>query len=274
MDAYLRTIVVQSFRDRDVPDWIKRCQSTVRAWAMHWKFTYRIIGDEFLDLVPNGYRQKARHHITVVADLARLLLAQQCLAEGFDRVIWIDADLAIFNPQRLGLDPGLSYGYCREVWVEKNRFGRIHASLKVNNAACLFRNDNVARAHLDDYIDACTSIVAGFTRVRDHTEVGTKFLTSRDRQRSLPVLAGFGLINPVIMQALLTSDIEVLKHFMTWQDGPLYGANLCNFFRPKTEGGPGISDEVYSAVLDKLMESEGYLLNGLQIADSSARSAP
>jgi len=266
MDACPETIVVQSFRDRDVPGWIKRCLSTVRAWAMQSGFTYRMIGDEFLDLVPEWYRRKAGQRITVVTDLARLLLARQCLEEGFDRVVWIDADVAILNPRGLCLDPHLQYGYCREVWVEKDGCGRLNVSFKVNNAACLFRNENVARTHLDDYIGACRSIVAGLTRVRDHTEVGTKFLTSRNRQRSLPILRGFGLISPVIMQALLTSDAEVLKLFMRWHDGPLHGANLCNFFRSETEVGPRIPDEVYTAVLDKLTESEGNLLNGLQIA--------
>ncbi len=236
---------------------------------MQSKFTYRIMGDEFFDLVPDWYRRIARQRITVVTDLARLLLARQCLEEGFDRVVWIDSDVVVFNPRYLYLDPDLSYGYCREVWVEKDRFGRLNVTLKVNNSACLFGNDSVARTHLEDYIGACTSIMAGLTRVRDHTEVGTKFLTSQDRQRSLPILRGLGLINPIIMKALLTSDTEVLKLFMTWQDGPLHGVNLCNYFRARREGGPGITDEVYSAVLDKLMEREGHLLNGLQIANRS-----
>lgn len=268
MDASPRTIVVQSFRDRDVPGWIKRCLSTVRDWATQSKFTYRITGDEFFDLVPDWYRQKARQRITVVTDLARLLLARRCLEEGFDRVVWIDADLAIFDPRGLNLNPGLSYGYSREVWVEKDRSGRFSATLKINNSACLFRNDSVARTHLDEYIGACTSIMAGLTRVRDHTEVGTKWLTSQDRQHPLPILRGLGLINPVIMKAVLNSDMELLKQFMAWQDGPLCGANLCNFFRSPTASAHGITDEVYSNVLDKLMEREGYLLNGLQIADS------
>ena len=100
-------------------------------------------------------------------------------------------------------------------------------------------------------------------------------LTSLDRQSALPILRGFGLISPVIMQALLASDKEVLKQFMTWHGGPLYGANLCNFFRAGTEGGHGITDEVYSAVLDKLMDCEGYVLNGLRIEDSGQqRCAP
>lgn len=273
MDACPRTIVVQSFRDRDVPGWIERCLSTVRAWTVKSNFTYRFMGDGFLDLVPDWYRRIACEHITVVADLARLLLARQCLEEGFDRVVWIDADLAVFNPRGLCLDPSLSYGYCREVWVERDRSSRISAFLKVNNSACSFRNDHDARTHLDDYIAACTSIVAGLTHLRDHTEVGTKFLTSQHQQRSLPILRGFGLISPVVMQALLSSETEVLKLFMTWQGGPLHGANLCNFFRATTKVGPRITDEVYSAVLDKLMENEGCVLNGLQIADSSPMAA-
>jgi len=61
--------------------------------------------------------------------------------------------------------------------------------------------------------------------------------------------------------------LEVLKLFMTWQDGTLHGENLCNFFRAPAGSGPGIPDEIFSAVRDKLMDREGYLFNRLQIAD-------
>lgn len=270
METHPSTIVVQSFRNRDVPVWIERCLSTIRHWATQSQFQYRIIGDEFFDLVPPWYRRKAGRYLTVVTDLARLLLARKCLGEGYARVVWVDADVVVFNPRGLSLDPGLSYGYCREVWVKKNRSQGLSAFLKINNAACLFRDDPAASRHLDDYIGACTSLVAGLARIRDHTEVGTKLLTSWDRERALPILKGFGLINPVIMQALLTSDTETLKLFMEWQHGPLYAANLCNFFRAGGGGDRGIKDEVYSAVLDKLLEGEGSLLNRWRTAETSA----
>jgi hypothetical protein len=254
MLARSRTIVVQSFRAHDVPEWISRCLTSVRTWAALSKFQYKMMGDEFLDLVPDWYRQKAGPYITVITDLARLVLLRQCLEQGFDRAIWVDADIVVFRPFLLKVDPDLSYGYSREIWIEKECSVGLIAAQKINNSACLFRNDGSSLAHLDEYIGACKSIVARSTKLWDHTEVGTKFLTSRDREQPLPILRGFGLFSPTILQALLDSDAEVLREFFKLQGDPLCAANLCNFLRAKRKDGPGIPDETYSIVLDKLME--------------------
>jgi hypothetical protein len=249
-----KTIVVQSFRAHDVPEWISRCLTSVRTWAALSKFQYKMMGDEFLDLVPDWYRRKARRYITVITDLARLVLLRQCLEEGFDRAIWVDADMAVFRPSILKVDPDLSYGYSREIWIEKKCSAGLIATRKINNSACLFRNDDISLAHLDEYICACKSIVAGLKELRDHTEVGTKFLTAQDREQPLPILRGFGLFSPTILQAFLDSDAEVLREFLKLQGDPICAANLCNFLRAKRKDGPGVPDKTYSIVLDKLME--------------------
>jgi len=226
-----QTIVVQSFREHDIPEWISRCLSTVQAWADRSHFVYDFAGDAFLQLAPAWYRAKADPHITVITDLARLLLARQYLQQGFDRVIWIDADVLIFAPSLLHIDPDLSCAFCREVWMHRNYGGLLHASFKINNSACMFRNDCYGVQYLEDYISACVSIVARLPCILDHTEVGTKFLTARNRHSPLPVMSGFGTLSPVMLYALLQSDAEVLKSFMDYQTGPLYAVNLCNFFR-------------------------------------------
>jgi hypothetical protein len=248
-----RTIVVQSFRRHDVPEWITRCVTSVQSWAALSDFQYKMMGDEFLTFVPDWYRQKAGRYTTVVTDLARLVLVRECLKTGSDRVIWVDADVVVFNPFILKIDPDLSYGYSREVWIEKKQHTGLIAVRKVNNSACLFCNDDISLTHLNEYIGACQSIVAGLTALKDHTEVGTKFLTSRDGERSLPILRGFGLFSPTILRALLDSDVEVLHRFLELQGDPLCAANLCNFLRAKRKDAPGIADETYLRVLDKLL---------------------
>jgi hypothetical protein len=72
------------------------------------------------------------------------------------------------------------------------------------------------------------------------------------------------------MKALLTSNTKILKLFMTWQNGPLHAVNLCNYFRAEREGGSGVTDDVYSAVLDRIMENEGHILNGLRNTESES----
>jgi hypothetical protein len=218
-----------------------------------------MLGDEFLDLVPNWYRQKAARYLTVVTDLARLVLLRQYLEEGFDRVIWIDADVIVFDPVLLKVDPELPYGYSREIWIEKRASGSLIATQKINNSACLFSNRSNSLEHLDEYIDACKSTVAGQVKLRDHTEVGTKFLTSRNRQQALPILRGFGLLSPTVQHALLESDAEILNQLVKLQDDTLCAVNLCNFLRAKRKEGVDYADETYSRVVDRLVEAGSYL---------------
>lgn len=261
MPTQSTTVVVQSFRTHDVPGWIQDCIRTVKAWAEQSGFAYKMTGDEFLELPPAWYREKAAQHITVVTDLARLLLVRQCFTEGFDRVIWIDADMVIFSPGLLSIDPELSFGYCREVWVERIDPDRVDISPKINNAACLFRNNAPARAHLNEYMNACLSIVANVPRIEDHTEVGTRYLTSMHSQSPLAILTGFGLLSPAMIYALLNSEHELLMQFMKSQGGPIYAANLCNFFRTVEAGFARVPDSVYSAVVKQLIGTEGRILN-------------
>ena len=66
------TLVVQSFRQTDVPAWISLCMQTVRDWASLHHMSYRFVGDELFGLLPEWVRQKAAHEITVLSDLAKI----------------------------------------------------------------------------------------------------------------------------------------------------------------------------------------------------------
>jgi hypothetical protein len=253
-----RTVVVQSFRTHDVPEWIDRCVASVQEWAVSEHLEYKMMGDELLNLVPDWYRAKAGRYVTVVTDLARLVLVRRFLDEGFDRVIWIDADVIVFDPSALKINLDSSYAYCREIWVKRNTRAGLLSTRKINNSACLFLNDGAALAHLDEYVDTCKSIIARLTEVRDHTEVGTKFLTSLNRERPLPIIPGFGLFSPTILRAVLDCDRGVLSEFVQLQGDTIGAANLCNFLRGREAG---VTDEMLSAVLDKLVEGGVPLLS-------------
>jgi hypothetical protein len=43
--------------------------------------------------------------VHLVSDLARLTLARDYLAQGYDRALWVDADVVVFDPDALALDP-------------------------------------------------------------------------------------------------------------------------------------------------------------------------
>jgi hypothetical protein len=232
---------------------------SVRRWAEGQQASYQFVGDELLGLAPEWFRQKAGRYTTIITDLARLLCIRQFLSAGADRVLWIDADVIIFRPESLRIDPDLSYAYSKEVWCWKDEQQDIKTLLKINNAACLFRSTPAGLNHLNEYIDDCLSLLKRTQKVRDHTLIGTRYLTAKGFA-SLPILPGFGLLSPTVMNAILTGDNEVLARFVQQHGEPIGAANLCNFFRSTSATGHGINDSVYSAVMDKLLETSGQCL--------------
>jgi len=55
------------------------------------------------------------HHRLLVGDLARLELAKKFLAEGYDRTIWIDADVIVFGSENFNVDIREDFAFCRNI---------------------------------------------------------------------------------------------------------------------------------------------------------------
>jgi hypothetical protein len=267
-------VVLQSFRAHDVPDWIQRCMASVRTWAEQRQCTYAFVGDELLALPPDWFRKKSSRYLNIVTDLGRLLCAREYLARGAERVLWIDADVLIFQPDSLNIDPTLSYGYTKEAWCRRDDKGAITSSRKINNAACLFRGDDAGLAHLNGYIDDCLTLLQETDKVRDHTLIGTRYLTARNSQTPLPVLLGFGLLSPLVMRAILTPDSEVLAYFGEQHGDPIYAANLCNFFRGTGVNHSGIADDIYTAVVNALLADGGAMLASAGLSTAARAGRP
>lgn len=265
----MNTIVFQSYRTHNIPRWIKRCLESVQSWAQMSGFTYRLIDDSFLALAPDWYRAKTSEYITLTTDLARLVYARQCLLDGFDRAIWVDADVLVFCPSSLTLDPNLSCGYCREIWVDKEESGAVVPDPKVNNAVCLFTNEAIA--HLDSYIDYCYSTIQGLSEIRDGLEVGTRYLSAVHSAKAL--ILNVGLINPVIMQAILEEDEDLLARYVEWQGSCVYAANLCHSIRRFFGPMPGLYDCLCNAIVEKLVANQGGVLAHSLLSNSAPSPA-
>jgi hypothetical protein len=104
------TVVYQSYRSSGSPAWIDRCLASVREWAEARAYHYVFVGDELFDLVRLG-TGKESGQILPITDLARLELAARFLAEGYERAVWIDADVLVFNPQRFEINVNNSFTF-------------------------------------------------------------------------------------------------------------------------------------------------------------------
>lgn len=76
---------------------------SAREWAKSNHYDYRFYDDSLFDYAPDWFRKKADHHPCPVTDLARLVVARQLLTEGYDRTVWMDADMLIFDPKSMKL---------------------------------------------------------------------------------------------------------------------------------------------------------------------------
>jgi hypothetical protein len=270
----MRTIVFQSFRTTRVPTWMEYCMASVQTWAEQNRFSYRRLGDEFLDLAPDWYRRSAGPFVCVVTDLTRLVYARLCLMDGFDRAIWLDADVLIFAPAEFQISEEANHAYYRKVWLSRDASGNLIPTITVNNGICAFTQAGMD--HLQEYIAHCQEIVRSLGVLRDNVDVGARFLTDPARAASLSVMKTVGAISPPVMQAILESDQAVLSQYRFLQEDSIHAADLCNSFRNAiaSPDAAGLYDYLCYTVIRKLLDTRGAALNGASPDADTRRDTP
>lgn len=210
-DGGARTLVVQSTPSR-VPDWVARCMATVRDWSP----SYEHLGDELLDLAPGWVHDAADGSLLPVTDVARLELLRLRLADGWDRVVWLDADVCVFDPSVLdvAIDPDADVAVCVERWVTGAPGGGLQAARCVNNAALAARRvDGLLAATLE-------RARAGAVRPRS---LGPDLLTPMHRRAPFGELVGISVASPAVVSGE-PGAWDLLVRSLPWPVGAL---NLC-----------------------------------------------
>lgn len=254
----MRTIVFQSFRAHDVPGWLETCLGTVRDWAAARGHDYRFYDDSFFDFAPRWYRERVGHRILPVSDLARLRLARALLEEGWDRAVWVDADMLVFAPARFGIEAPAGYAFVREVWTSARGAGPVTCDERVNNSVSVFCRGNPM---LEFYIHACERAATG--RELSDWHVGTAFLTVLHRAIGLPLLGGVGIVSPQVLRELVRGGSRVSAAYMQAVGEPLGAVNLCGSFAGRTADGVANAHADYAAAVTALLEGGGAALNDL-----------
>lgn len=251
-----KTVVFQSYRTHDVPAWIARCLASVKEWALGTGHDYRFAGDEFLALAPAWYRAKAGAEICPVADLARLLFAQQLLAGGYELAIWIDADVLVFDPAAMQLQLPQGFAFTHEIWVYADKAGAPTVEHNVNNSLTLFARQN---RHLDFFIDACLRIARDRVQL-GKCAVGTNFLTNLRRILPFPLVQVAATLSPPLLREIATGDDA---DFLALHGRELTRnaacANLCASL--VHTAGAGIDARTCELAIERLLASRGEVLN-------------
>lgn len=225
---------------------------TVRDWASKKDYEYRFYGDELFNRLPDWFRERVDHQILPMSDLARLVIAGELLDQGYERTIWVDADMLVFDATRFSVDVQHNCAFCREVWGGLGRNGIFQFSTRVNNAVSVFTHES---AFLDFYIEACQLLVRHKPGPIDRLDLGTSFLSRLHPIAYFPLLTNVGMLSPWLVQEIAAEREDMLQQYMQETKSPLYAANLCASLL-----GDGSVKEI-ELVIARLMAEQGQALN-------------
>ncbi len=248
------TVVFQSHRATGLPDWITRSMTTTRQWAAASGYDYMFFDDVFFEPLPDWFKAKAKGVKTLLADLARLLAAKKLLADGYQRVIWVDADVVIFAPEKLILPRESTYYFCREVWIDADAQGLV-AREHVNNCLCVFEAGNV---FLEFYIESLLKIAGLVKGTMLPQLLSTVFLSNLDQIVPVPKLTMVALFSPGVIRDIVHGGGNYLTAFKKCFNTPIYAANILSSYAGRIYNNPDgtkfqLDDAVFGRVADILL---------------------
>jgi hypothetical protein len=240
------TLVLQSHREPLPLPWLRRCLDSVAGWALTNGYDYRYLGDEIFDPLGPELRDRLGKQPVIASDLARLIGLQQGLVEGYDCVIWCDADFLIFDPARFALPP-TRFALGREVWIQSDRGQRLRAFVKVHNAFLMFRSGD---SFLDFYRDTAERLLRLNQGRMPPQFIGPKLLTALHNIVQCPVMESAAMLSPIVMRDRLAGQGAALDLF--WKKSTLApaGANLSSSLTERD----GLGDADMNHLIDLLLE--------------------
>ena len=254
----MKTVVLQSFRTTGVPDAIARCLRSVEDWARLRGYAYRFVDDSLFDDVPDWFRDKVAGDLLPMSDIARLQWMQRLLDDGCDRVIWLDADVLVFDPDRFIIDIESEYAVGREIWVRRGGRDRLLVTAGLHNAALVFCRAN---SFLDFYRHACEAIVAGATAAILSHQIGPDLLNRFADIIGDRVIPDVALFSPLVMSNIAKGGGRAIAAHGEAFAGPIRAANLCLSFLRRESSGVVIDEGVFNRAVDRLLETRGAVVN-------------
>jgi hypothetical protein len=219
----VKTVVLQS-APLERRAWVNECMAGVARWAENNSFEHACYGDEFFDVLPVWYRQKLGGRGPILADLARLIHARSALQEGYEAVIWCDADTLIIDPLWQPITPSHSI-FGHELWLQRDKSGRLEIRKQPHNAYLMFTATSPV---LDFLIHTVESII--YRADPEHISpqmVGPKLLKALNTFADFDLEHAAGAMSPLLLDALLSDNSEITSYFKVAQTSPPKLMNLC-----------------------------------------------
>ncbi len=262
----MKTLIIQSYRTSDVASWIAICIASVRSWAAAAGHDYEFVDDALFDFAPAWVRERCGTQILPVTDVARLYLMRERLRQGWQRVIWVDADVLVFAPKRFLLDEPMPYALCREVWLSLHG-DRAETAEFVNNAVIVMTQ---AQPILDFWLFAAEEILR--THPPGPVEkliVGTRLLTDLAKAMPLRVINNVGLFSPPVIRDIARGGGPSVQAWSRRYGHVVDAANLCASLQDREAGGARIGAEDLEQAVQALLRSKGAIVNDHLVASAT-----
>ena len=248
-----RTLIVQSYRDHDIPPWIARCLASVRSWALQHGHDYRLVGDEAFALCGPDYLASVGADLRAITNLARLELVKAAHGEGYDLAVWVDADVLVFAPGAWSIDTVERYAFARETWIELDTSGRGRVFSAVNNSVFVCRHGEPDL----DFLIAATRHVALHRQLADNYQVGGDLIKGLRSSLAFETLPTVGMFSNFTVLALARGADELVALQARRHGGPVYAANLC----ASGNYAPPVSEAEAAAAIEALLSTGGQAVN-------------
>jgi hypothetical protein len=262
--------VVQAYEAPATPRWIECCVASVRNWAGAKGFQHHFLREGFFGLAPEWFRARCGAQIGPVTDVSRLYLMRRFFSMGYEAVVWVDADVLVFDPERLDVRSETGFVALKEITVGVDQGGVVHVSpVTVNGALIASRRDHPL---FEFYLYAVETAVRQFRGPEiPRTIAGPELLTRISQAVPIECLTTVGLFTPAILQDIASGSDRLPRIFAEQFGHRVAAANLCHFFRDTvTPEQRSFYDELMDRAMGRLIETRGEIVNRFAPPDNSA----
>ncbi len=245
------THVIQSASPDARPEWLARCLVSVKTWARDRDWTYSCSGDDLFEYVPGEICEKFARQKPLLADIARLNWARRLFDDNanLERVIWMDADVIIFAPDKVEIDPSWDLAVGRQVWIQPDGQGGLKTYRQVHNATLVIHRDSPA---LDYLRHAAMKIAAQHDGPAASQLLGPKLLTALHNITAFDVVESVGMASPLVIRDIISGGGDALTLLRNGTNGDLGAVNLCASYRGRNIDGVHLSDADFLTCVERL----------------------
>ena len=248
----MTTLIIQSYRTHDIPSWIARCLASVRAWSSAKAYDYLLTDDDAFALCGEEYLAKVGDNKRSITNLCRLELIRRALDDGYDRAIWMDADIFVFAAGQLDFATPDRISFPRETWLRPEN-GGTNVVLTLNNCVIVCPRGD---PDLDLIIEA-TRHRARHHAVTHNFQVGVHLIRGLHRFLDFPLLSNVGMFSNYALGALAQNNKPLIEVQARYHGTPVYAANIC----ASDHQAPVVPEAVAHAAMDILERTAGEVVN-------------